>query len=81
MKTVDTDLYQQRTADRVEYIQTAPRKPSPGEIKAIEAQIDILKQRKSFLPKQIDVLRKELDTIPRQIDALQRQLQSLRSNR
>ena len=82
MKRHDTELFQRkttRTADRVEVVKTQPRKPSPGEIRSLELQIEMLRDRKSFLPRQIDMLRKELDNIPSQISALQRQLQSLRS--
>lgn len=80
MKTIDTELYQKKMA--VNYpndMGVSPYKPAPGEIKAIESQIDILRDRKNFLPKQIDMLRRELDNLPRQIQGLEKQLSALRS--
>jgi predicted nucleic acid-binding Zn-ribbon protein len=66
MKVIETAAYKLAKA-------TSP------EIKALECQIETLKDKKSFLPKQIDILRKELEYIPQQINALEKQLSALRS--
>ena len=56
-------------------------KANPGEIKSLEYQIEILKDKKQFLPKQIEILRRELDMLPQQISALEKQLASLRGQK
>lgn len=53
-------------------------KPNPGEIRALELQIKMLKEKRDFLPKQITLLEQEKADLPRQINALEKQLDSLR---
>jgi hypothetical protein len=55
-------------------------KARPGEIRALELQIRMLKDKKEFIPKQIELLQREKAELPRQILALERQLDYLRSN-
>jgi predicted nucleic acid-binding Zn-ribbon protein len=56
-------------------------KANPGEIKALELQIRILKEKRDFVPKQIALLEQEKANLPRQINALEKQLDYLRRNR
>lgn len=53
-------------------------KPHPGEIRSLELQIRLLKDKRDFLPKQIEVLQREKAELPRQINALEKQLDHLR---
>lgn len=54
-------------------------KAQPGEIRSLQLQVDMLKDKKQFIPKQITQLRNELDDITRQILSLEKQLNYLRS--
>lgn len=56
-------------------------KPRPGEIRALEYELETLKSKKRFLPKQIEILRKELDYLPQQISAIEKQIDALRSSK
>lgn len=53
-------------------------KPNPGEIRSLELQIKMLKDKRDFLPKQIAVLEQEKANLPRQINSLEKQLDFLR---
>ena len=56
-------------------------KPAPGEIKVLELQLDMLRDKKKFIPRQIDQMRRELSDITEQITSLERQLNHLRSQK
>jgi len=62
------------------WFKLSSNKPHPGEIRSLELQIRILKQKREFLPRQIAMLQQERADIPRQIHALETQLNSLRSS-
>lgn len=53
-------------------------KARPGEIRSLEIQIALLKEKRDFLPRQIELLQREKAELPRQINALEKQLDHLR---
>jgi predicted nucleic acid-binding Zn-ribbon protein len=68
MKVIETQSYKTAAA-------------RPGEVKALEYQLETLKDKKRFLPKQIQMLRDELSYLPQQISALEKQIDALRSSK
>jgi prefoldin subunit 5 len=49
-----------------------------AEVRSLEIQLKLLREKRDLLPRQIDALRREYETLPRLISAIEAQIRALK---